>query len=110
MRKAIALKKTDKELSDTLESVFESKQRFQQKMMFLKKQGEQAHKEFHDEQDPLWEEVKKRLRTLDLLPKDYKEGDTLSYDREGEVLYWIREESDGGDLQKFIKQFFGFDV
>lgn len=109
MRKAIALKKTDNELSKMLDGIFESKQRFQQKMMFLKKQGEQAHKEFHNEQDPLWEELKERLTALNLLPADYRDGDTLSYDKEGEVLYWIREEQSGDSLHKFISQFFGYD-
>lgn len=110
MRKAIALKKTDAELSKMLDQIYESKARFHQKLMFIKKQGEQAHREFHKEQDPMWSELKDRLALLDLLPKDYQDGDTLSYDRDGEVLYWIREdeEQDGG-LKKFITSFFGFE-
>ena len=111
MRKAIALKKTDSEVSAKLDEIFESKQRFHQKLMFLKKQGEQAHKEFHTEQEPMWSDLKVRLHALGLLPTDYRDGDTLSYDRDGEVLYWIREEQDDdGGLKKFISSFFGFEL
>lgn len=112
MKKAIALKRTDSKLSDILETIYESKARFHQKLMFLKKQGEQAHKEFHTEQDPMWKELKDRLVELDLMPKDYKDGDTLSYDRDGEALYWIRDDEDSSDggLKKFLQSFFGVEL
>jgi hypothetical protein len=110
MRKAIALKKTDAELAAKLDEIFESKSRFHQKLMFLKKQNEQAHKEFCEEQEPLWAELKKRLFALDLMPSDFRDGDILSYDRDGEVLYWVREEDQrDGELNRLIKSFFGIE-
>lgn len=108
MKKAIALKRTDAELEKIFEEMIESKDRFTQKLTFLRKQIDQASKEYTSETQPLFKAMRERLTTLNLLPKDFQENDILSYEREAEVLYWIREEP-GGEVASFIKSFFGVD-
>lgn len=110
MSKAIALKKTDKLLGEILDRSNQEAKHFSEKMMFIRKQTEQANEAYKKSMAVIWLELIDRLKALDLLPPEYQENDCISYDPGSEVVYWHSNVDEPSSLEKLVKSIFRIDT